>query len=294
MKVRVIRLSNNFYKDKAQKDIETKGQDSTRALDKYCCLGYFDALGVESINCSNRNWKENIRREVNRIAIDGLEGGCSRKIIICITNNNKRDEDFWEMAEKQPCLFVSLMRIRHENVEFATIENIVNEINSHSISTDCVIAYYTYDHSEIVLIRAGKSYLLGMKAVLGAYSFKSFNLFKMYTVFAIKEEELANCTNLKDEIVNCKLTAIIKNREAAKEFVNDLRNRLNDGSMPSGFSVSSYDTLGSTDLIIEILEVPLKQLLYIYKMGELLTHTNTQYQNAFFNVETQIFDRTGW
>ena len=89
------------------------------------------------------------------------------------------------------------------------------------------------------------------------------------------------------------MTAIIKNREAAKEFVNDLRNRLNDGSMPSGFSVSSYDTLGSTDLIIEILEVPLKQLLYIYKMGELLTHTNTQYQNAF-NVETQIFDRTGW
>ena len=58
--------------------------------------------------------------------------------------------------------------------------------------------------------------------------------------------------------------------------------------MPEKFGVKFYQTLGNSDCLIEISQVPIKQMLRCYKMGELLTHTNKFYKDAFFNVESQF------
>ena len=281
MKIRMLRLASNFYKDQTQYPPSPSPiGDIQQALGKYCCIGYFDALDIQPIPLKE-NSKRSIRRELSNVAIKGLDGSYNRKNIICITDQDKKDLEFWEEAEKNPFLFVSMIRTTQdestEKPNAKSIHEIIDGINQKAHS----IAYYTYDHSEIVVFISGVSYLSNLQRILAYYN--TINVFKMYTIAAVQEKDLETCTSFDEEIVKCILRATVKNMPEAQKFLAEFKNFL------SPYVLQCYDTLGDSDLLIEIPSINIAKLLSCYKMGNLLTHTNPFYMKAFFNIETQIF-----
>ena len=291
MRIRVIDLANNFYKDtkekKQQNDLQD--EDEEQVLGEYCCLGYFDALNIWKIECGELRENE-IRKKVNQIVMNGLDGSCNRKSIICITDNDTKDECFWEQAKKMPFLFVSLVRINptfSNSDESKTLITAIKEINL----TEDVIAYYTYDHSDMVLLKYGENYLQDLEMVLSLYH--SINVFKMYSVFAVREEVLNNCENIVDAKVNCRLSITVKDMSKVDDFLANLGNFLYEKNECYKKHMKCYDTLGNSDLLVEISQVSIRKLLCCYKMGQILTHINDFYKDALYNVESQIFAKSG-
>lgn len=282
MKVRILRLASNFYKDITHCPPAPLSDGGTQyALGKYCCIGYFDALDIQSIPLKSDS-KVSIREELSKVAVEGLDGSCNRKNIICITDQDEKDCEFWEDAEKRPFLFVSMIRTIQEKSEeesrhISNIQKIIDNIN-HKIYS---IAYYTYDHSEIVVFINGESYLSNLRRILAYYD--SINIFKMYTIVAIQEKALETCTSFDNENVKCILRATVKNMSEAHKYLAELKDIL------SLDEIQCYDTLGDSDLLIEIPSIKIQKLLSCYKMGNILTHTHPSYMKAFFNIETQIF-----
>lgn len=285
MRVRLIRLANNFYKDEQQEQREEETGSRDGKLGEYCCLGYFDALDVQLVE-EGEGWGAGIRKKVNWMTVDGLDGSCSKKNIICVTNEDEKDEAFWAYAKEMPCLFVSLIRIRRGKESEEEVNRSIAKINGEG---KCGLAYYTYDHSDMVIVNAGKKYSDGLRVILSLY--KKISVFKMYSVFAVKEEELENCSVIQDEIVNCRLSATVKDIGKAKAYQSILDSFLRKGTepVPEEFRIVPFHTLGNEDILIEIRHVPIRKLLRCYKMGSLLTHTNDDYKAAFFNIESQIF-----
>jgi len=286
MQARIITLANNFYQDEELKGNENKrtAVDSQRELEEYCCLGYYDALGVKKIRGSSQQ----IRDYVNMISMEGLKGDCSRRNIVCIPDNEEKDDAFWKNADKHPCLFVSLIRIKWNEGQRQDLKEIIGKINEKQD----MMAYYTYDHSEAVVVKYDSGYLDGMKSVLSLY--ESIEIFKMYSIFAVKEKELIECGTIKDEEVDCILNATVKDRNEAEKHIRNLEEFLRKApDLSPEFSVTPIDTLGKSDLLVEICHVPIRQLLRAYKMGGLLTHTNREYNRNFFNIESQLFACAG-
>lgn len=281
MRARIITLANNFYQDEENKSEIT---DWKKELEEYCCLGYFDALGVQKIDGSSQE----IRDCVHRISVERLKGNCSRRNVVCISSNVSKDDAFWERAHGQPCLFVSLIRVKRDMEKVQDLQKIINEINRK----EDMIAYYTYDHSEVVVVKSDSGYLDGMKSVLSLYQY--MDIFKMYSVFAVKEEELDLCRGIKEEEVDCLLSALVKDRTKVEGYIENLERFLGETpGLSERFSITSVDTLGKCDLLVEICNVSLRRLLRAYKMGGLLTHTNSEYRKVFFNIESQLFSCVG-
>ena len=209
MRIRVLELVNNFYKDKGMEgQAEATEADRKQELGEYCCLGYFDALNVKTLTCDSRR-EMNVRREAERMAVENLEGKDNRKNIICITDNESGDETFWNETKDMPFLFVSLIRIKSSGEH--TLREIVGEINDENEKT---MAYYTYGHSDIVVFRTGNKYLENIDSVLLMY--EDVNIYKMYSVFAVKECVLENCEGIQDEMVNCRLNGAVQNMDHVK------------------------------------------------------------------------------
>lgn len=286
MKIRVIDLANNFYKDEGSED-----KRDVQELGEYCCLGYFDALGVKLI-ADTGNGEINIRKEVNRIAMENLNGRCNRKNIVCVTNDDDRDEEFWISAGKMPFLFVSLIRMKRSESAGRQELNRLQGFTEGLNKIEGVMAYYTYDHSDIVVFKYGNQYLEDLKSVLSLCP--KTEVFKMYSVFAIKEAVLETCEGVVDEKVNCRLSAIVKSMDKVKTYIDKLKKTLNEGETSDTIEVNCFDMLGNSDLLIDISGVSIRKLLCCYKMGRLLTHANQFYGDAFFNIESQIYDVKGW
>lgn len=287
MKIRVIDLANNFYKDGQLVNAQGGDLNANRRkeLGEYCCLGYFDALEVRPIEFDGEE-NINIRKKVNQMMMKHLDGGCSRKNIICVTNDDEGDERFWKQAQNMPFLFISLIRVNYEE-EYGRsrkqkLHEIIRRINEH----EQMIAYYTYDHSDIVVLKCGSEYLEDIGEVLSLR--REMNVFKTYSVFAVRETVLDTCEEMQDEIVNCRLNAAVKSMCQVDFFLAELKDFLSKGKT-GAVNIKCYDTLGNNDLLIEISHVSLRQLLRCYRMGELLTHTHPFYQCAFFNVQSQLF-----
>lgn len=288
MRIRVIDLANNYYKDnEAENQSEQISNDYRPELGEYCCLGYFDALGVKLITCSN-NKNLNIRKKINQVVMESLDGKCNRKHIVCITDNDNGDKMFWQYAQKMPFLFVSLIRLKYSNTKQDNLQDIVTNLNNK----EGVMAYYTYDHSDIVVFQYGQQYLKDLQSVLSLY--REINVFKMYSVFAVKETALEDCQTIINENVNCRLIATVKDMKNAKIYISKLQDSLFPDDSLSTDKIKCFDTLGNSDLLIEISQVPIQRLLRCYQMNQLLTHTNSDYNNAFFNIESQIFSIESW
>lgn len=282
MRARIITLANNFYQDEEliRDDNKYMTDDQQQELEEYCCLGYYDALGVRKIEGNSQQ----IREQVNVISMEGLKRNCSRRNIVCISDDEDKDESFWQNAGQHPCLFISMIRIKQDGEQVGKLKIIIAEINEK----EDMVAYYTYDHSEVVVVKYGLGYLEGMESVLSLYN--SMNIFKMYSIFAVKEKDLEERGSVKDEEVGCILSAMVRDREQAKEYIRKLEEFLRKApNLSKEFSVTHIDTLGKCDLLVEICHVPIRRLLCAYKMGGLLTHTNKEYNRVFFNIESQLF-----
>lgn len=289
MRVRIIELINNYYMDdmtKNNSNIPIKTNEG-KPLGSYCCLGHFDALDFQLINTEGQMDGEDIWKACNKDVVKNLDGTCNRRNIVCITDDDVKEEKFWNLANSFPCLFISWIRLKKANTK--DLKEIIKTVNEEND----MMAYYTYDHSELTIIWFGNSYSKGIENI--ALLYDKMEVFKMYSVFAIKEDALDRGDLICDEIVDCRLSATVKDRNCVNEYTITLKEILNRENVVDGFDVTMFDVLGNSDIMILISKVSLKKLLCCYKMGRILTHSNQIYQKAFFNVESQILmERNGW
>lgn len=239
-------------------------------------MGHFDALHVALVDYEKKQNKKTVRAEINEKIVEKLNGDYNIRNVVCVTYDDTKDDAFWEEAERMPFLFVSLVNISH--VESNMIEKLLRYNNNQPH----VMAYYTYDYSEIAVISVAESYKQGFRRV--PLLFNKMKIFKMYTVFAVREDILDDCKNVHEESIDCRLYAAVKNWDKIIEFkrklAKDLEKEEND--------IKIYDTLGNIDCLIEIPQVSIKKMLCCYKMGRLLTHTDECYEKTFFNIESQF------
>lgn len=276
MTTRVIQMLNNYFKDGENRESKPEAQE---ALGEYCCLGLFDALHIELVEKGEGQEGQDVRSRINEGIVGKLQGEYNVRSVVCVTENDAEDEAFWQEAEKMPFLFVSFVNIgREEKRRPEKLRDAMEKV----VAEKHVMAYYTYDHSEIAVIRTAESYLQGFQEVLDLYD--KVDIFKMYTVFAVREDVLENCERVRDEIISCMLYATVKNQKWVEKYKRELARAL----CKKEEEIKIYETLGHSDCLIEILQVSIKKLLCCYKMGRLLTHTNSYYNQAFFNIETQF------
>lgn len=267
-------MINNYYKDEGDKDVVLE-EETKVELGEYCCLGHFDALHIELLEYPGQI-NESVRAEINSIVVKKFKGDYNIRNVVCVTFDDTKDENFWNVAAGRPFLFVSLVNIKQTNER--DLEEKVRLLNSE----DNIMAYYTYDHSEIAILRTEESYIRGFNKILLLYDI--IDVFKMYTVFSIREEVLQECKNIREEMIACRLLVTVKNLNEAGVFRRELARIL----QMEDREIKMYQTCGNNDCILEIPQVSIKDILHCYKMGNLLTHTNSLYKNAFFNVETQF------
>ena len=281
MRVRVIQLVNNFYKDELQNESEI--QNAGQELGEYCCFGYFDALEVGVLEFSPNTAKKGIKRYVNNLIMEKYDGTSNIKNIICVTKDDSKDEAFWTKAREYPFLFVSLVRINYKSdTKLEEIHETIRVLNR----SENVIAYYTYDHSEVVVVKFGANYSEGVNYILSLYD--QINIFKMYSVSAVREECLEDCKDIEDELINCKLHVTVKDMNKAIEFVEKLKHIIMMEENSEKVRITYSTMLGNGDMLIEIAMVSIRALLKNYKMGKLLTHSNRQYIDACFNINSQF------
>lgn len=278
MKVRIIQLINNFYIDQDQNSDAAQDQNSRRQLGEYCSFGYFDAVCIEESQ-SVKNIKESaIWEKINQTVCDAFDAFCSRRNLICIIDNAQKDQEFWEDAKKYPYIFISLVRTKHREETTKKIKKIVQIINADKTA----IAYYSYNHSEIIIVKLESTYTNGLCFVLDKR--KKIDLLNMYSIFSVRENMLNNANNINNEKIEVRLHIMVKDDELIQTYLEKLVDQI--GIINGNYK--TYNTLGSCDLLFEIKEIDLKNLLPCYAMGNILTHSNSFFQKAVFNIETEF------
>ncbi len=289
MKIRVIQLINNFFKDENSTYV-----DREKALGTYCTFGYFDALQVEEGRTFDGTEKNLIWDKIEEVVVGTLDGTSSRRNLICIAEEEKKDEKFWKRAKKYPYLFISLIRIRHDTEAMKAMLRIVDEVKADNTA----IAYYSYNHSELVIAKLEKYYKRGMNFVLAMR--QKLNALNMYSIFSVREEvlkakdDLPN--NIASEKISVRLRIMIKKDLEIEAFLQELweilfKDEIKKGKIHKKENFKKFYTLGSSDMMIEIKRVQMQKLLSCYSMGSLLTHTNEQFEKAVYNIETEILIR---
>lgn len=288
MRTRIIRLINNFYYDNWEIE-ETKRE---KPLGQYCVFGYFDALDVIEVPGDDTNigiWKK-----LSSLSQEYLDDNHNRRNLICITEDDETDKRFWENKDNFRFLFITLIRVKDMPSE--KLMKAICQMNSSckDDTYDCC-AYLSYDHCEAVIVRESNQYSVGLNKVKELRD--EFGAFKMYTIFAVNERLLQNSdtiiNTIVDEQIDIRLHCIVKDFNLARAYIQDLKNNLIKKSKNQLSDFKEYETLGSSDWIIEVNDISLSTILEYYKMGGLLTHTNSKYEKAFFNIESQILLKTG-
>lgn len=271
MQIRILRLLNNFYKS----DTNREGVE-TDALGSYCVFGHFDALEVEEAVelQGNRVWESLVR---NRLSPDAqaekkpLQEGYVEQNVICIMRED--DKSFWKRAEGRPFLFISFIDYEQD----ADFEKIKKELENVDI-----FFYLSYGHNKIIAVTCVKTYREGIEVVRKLR--EKFFAKKMHTLFAVQENKLDKSES--DETVNCRWQGILRPGAKEKGFLQELEKGL---CLTEEAPLIWYDKLGNNDVLIEADNVALKNLLRLYRMGQLMTHTNEWYKATWLNMETDIF-----
>lgn len=283
MKIRIIQLINNFFKDENGTD-----ENREKALGTYCTFGYFDALQVDEDNYAGDN---QIWKKIDGVTVRTLDGTCSRRNLICIAEQEEKDRKFWECAKDYPYLFLSLIRMKRAEEATDTIRRMMDEMEED----DTKIAYYSYNHSELVIAKLENSYKAGMNFVLSLR--RTLNALNLYSIFSVREEKLKDKSGLPGSIaaetVSVRLRLMIKNDYETDFFLQKLwealfKDEIWDKKVSEKENFEKSYTLGSSDMIIEIEQIEMYKLLSCYEMGNLLTHTNKQFGKAVYNIETEI------
>lgn len=286
MKIRVIQLMNNFFRDENKSTA-----DRERALGTYCTFGYFDALKIEEGKSFPDTEKSVIWKNIEQVAVNTLDGTCSRRNLVCITDEEDKDRAFWESAKSLPYLFISLIRIRHDANDMDIMYQVLEEIRKDNE----VMTYFSYNHSELVIAKLANNYAKGMEFVLSMR--KKLVSLNIHSIFSVREDAIKIETEIQKTIDNeevaVQLRMMIKNDQKTVAFLQSLwdiiyEDKIEKGEQKKEENFDKYYTLGSNDMLVRIEQVETHKLLPCYKMGNLLTHTNPQFDEAVYNIQTEI------
>lgn len=286
MKIRVIQLMNNFFRDENGTILNKE-----KALGTYCTFGYFDALQVEESRVFPETEESIIWENIEKVAVNTLDGTCNRRNLVCMTDEDEKDETFWEKANQYPYLFISLIRMRHGREDMETMNRVMEKLSK----SKTVIAYFCYNHSELVLAKLEDSYIEGMKFVLSMREkLKSLNI---HSIFSVREEMIRSeemlRNKIKDEEVAVQWRLMLKKDQEINGFLQCLwetlfADKIQEKTKGKKECFEKYHTLGSNDMMVRTDRIGMRRLLACYSMGRLLTHTNDQFAKAVYNIQTEI------
>lgn len=279
MSITIFQLMNNYYQD----NIETKR--GTQA--KYSTFGYFDGLIINHVsNINNSIEEQNIEFNIsiNNLIVAQYDAVCNRRNIVCYTDDEEKSKTFWKNSEQALYLFLSLVRINIK--EKKDIEEIIEDINK---KTD-MLCVYSYNHNELALIYYNNKYYDGMVSGIDMCN-KIQGEKKVYTISSFNEEIIKEGRRLENttenELVAIQFKCSVKDYSKLSDFISELGKEI--GKKPIDFQI--YDVFGNDDVLIEIEEVCMINLLKCYLADGILNHSNKNYSDCFYNVESQIIKR---
>lgn len=278
--IRFIKLFNHYPDDDVAKD--DNNTTNNKPLGVYCAFGYHDAISVsvpEEIKdsysiCDNKS----------QSVTDHVDGTYTIEALSCLFSSTyaKKEESFWNLEDSLQYRFITVIRIG-EDVQKEKIQKVIDDYNSKSD----VMVYYSLEHCELLTVIRTDSYVAGMERVKEICG--NFSTSKSFTIFAIPEEALKSKDNFNTENVDVLLKCSIKNYECAEQYFKELIKILQKHN--DNFSFDNYDIFGEYDIIIIIKDIQLGEILPLYSMGEILTHSNEEYKKAFYNIETSFICR---
>lgn len=283
MIIRIIQLKNNFYRDGKLPDHYPR----TKELGPFCVLGYFDALDTQRLDEDElKTWDS-----LSKISVTQLDGVANLRTLVCfcpeqeVVEGRDCEADFWMDNDALPFYFISMIRVDRNKVN-----NLMYQIKKINIEEKDrkLFAYLTYDHSEVIVVSKTRQYSKGFQTISELR--EKLCAFKIYTIFSVRESLLSSQVdikrNIRDELVQCRLKIVVKEFKSIEIFILSLMCQLRKSS--SKAKIKSYDTLGSGDILLEISDVWLSSILECYRMGNILSHTHELFEEAFFNIETEI------
>lgn len=278
--IRFIKLFNHYPDDDVAKD--DNNTTNNKPLGVYCAFGYHDAISVsvpEEIKdsysiCDNKS----------QSVTDHVDGTYTIEALSCLFSSTyaKKEESFWNLEDSLQYRFITVIRIG-EDVQKEKIQKVIDDYNFKSD----VMVYYSLEHCELLTVIRTDSYVAGMERVKEICG--NFSTSKSFTIFAIPEEALKSKDNFNTENVDVLLKCSIKNYECAEQYFKELIKILQKHN--DNFSFDNYDIFGEYDIIIIIKDIQLGEILPLYSMGEILTHSNKEYNEAFYNIETSFICR---
>ncbi len=271
--IRILQLKNNFYQD--------QGSTERGALGEYCVIGYFDAFDISQSKTDRVNGF-NTWSHIGKLTME-LNGNVNCRMLVCVTDQQQEDKDFWD-DQSDALFFVTMVRVE-AGTSADEMEDIVNGLwIPHKR-----IGYLSYDHSEIIVVLKTNRYSEGIEGIKKLRGL--CNAAKTYTVFAIMERCLESYESiqeiLEDEKVFCRLHCMVKDYAKAEQFQDKLENHMSNRNGRK-IKIRRFETFGGYDWLMELDDVSICSILECYKMKELLTHTNADYNRAFFNIESEI------
>lgn len=294
MDLKVIEMLNN-YPDGYSADLRIKP-----SLGRFCVLGYYDGLNVK-LNFGEEDDSDTIISEwkcKNSTVIPHLTG-TGKITSLCVQlcdapqtggNSEKlKEKEFtlWDENHELPLLTVSMIRTK-KTEDASELFSVVNERSN-------MIAYYSYEHCELIIVFRSKSYRDVIATIRWLYETKL--VLKIYSVLAIAEKLIDDPQELKTrmepEDICVRMNASMRDRDKMEQFLEKLRDAFGQYQYREGFKIEKYDLLGDDDLLIEINHVPLESILPLYADRKLLNHGNKDYSDAFYNVETKFLLPSG-
>lgn len=277
--IRILSLKNNFYRD--------QGNANEQELGKYCALGHFDAFDISDGQIVNveelDTWKYLGEKTI------GQDGDVNCRMLVCVTGQKQKDEEFWASQEK-PFVFITMVRM-NEGVLADERDQIIEKLSDNSRQ----MGYLSYDHSEIITVTKTNQYSSGITNVRRLREI--CRAVKTYTIFGMREDVLKSYETLKDSVINekicCRLHCMVKNYEKAEGFRVELKKHLEEREGTTDIEIRKFETFGGFDWLLEVEDVSLCSLLELYKTKKLLTHANEKYNEAFFNIESEILVQEG-
>ena len=299
--VRIFQFKNNYF-----------SKEKYAITAEYNAIGYFDGLDMRRVESGSEKEQRIMSDPYYTLAEKdekAFNENCDYFNLLGISMSDD-DNGFWA-DQTMPLYFISFVRFQKRlNNLSALVQNMMSEVKSEinqntagslGQNTDEknisqpeaeMIGYYTFDSSDLIICLKTNSYHLG-DGVISSYPeyVKKYcptaSLEKSFSVCVIKQDELDSSNaldNMIDERVSCLLRCMVCDRTKEEKYRKNLKSELSFDYE----EISAYDVLGSDDIVLFVKNVSIKKWMRLYGKDGLLTHSNSHYKEAFFNVATEI------
>lgn len=271
---------------KLQFQTNVLGENIDMVPTEYSVLGYYDGLAIEAVpegaSYERLGFGRGKKELYNSLDIIGLR--------------QESDEAFWRKG-REPYIFITCLRFKKKAPK---IKEIIGKIESKYKTAVC---YLTVDSSDLVVCLRSRSYLEGYRCVAQYYKLiepliLGNEVQASFSAVAIWQEVLdglacrdvsdkakAERAQIKREKLSVLLRANVRDWEMFAEYLSKLKKETGKCKPKTG------GILGSEDAIIVLKGIESLDFLKLFAWKGLLTHNNTLYKEALFNVQTEIMDR---